>query len=46
VLPRANHLFQETDSGSPSLYPSLPKAFVPGMLDTITTWLARRATAP
>jgi fermentation-respiration switch protein FrsA (DUF1100 family) len=42
VIPRANHLFQETDSGSPMLYPTLKKEFVPGLLDTITTWLVAR----
>jgi len=42
VLPRANHLFQETDSGSPMLYGTLKKEFVPGLLDTVTTWLVAR----
>jgi len=42
VIPRANHLFQEADSGSPMLYATLKKEFVPGLLDTLSTWLAVR----
>jgi fermentation-respiration switch protein FrsA (DUF1100 family) len=42
VIPRANHLFQETDSGSPMLYGTLKKEFAPGLLDTVTAWLAVR----
>jgi pimeloyl-ACP methyl ester carboxylesterase len=38
VLPRANHLFQETDNGYPALYATLKKEFVPGLLDTLTSW--------
>jgi pimeloyl-ACP methyl ester carboxylesterase len=49
VIPRANHLFQPTDNGNPSLYGSLPKEFAPGLLDTMTSWLSvrtRPAAAP
>jgi pimeloyl-ACP methyl ester carboxylesterase len=42
VIPRANHLFQETDNGSLMLYRTLKKEFVPGLLDTITTWVTAR----
>jgi pimeloyl-ACP methyl ester carboxylesterase len=45
VLPRANHLFQQTDSGNPALYPTLEKAFVPGLLDTLTSWTVARTHA-
>jgi len=39
IYPDANHLFQEAGTGSPSEYPQLPKAFVPGFLDDITEWI-------
>ena len=42
VIPRANHLFQETDNGSLMLYRTLKKEFVPGLLDTVTTWVTAR----
>lgn len=45
VLPRANHLFQETDSGNPALYATLPKVFVPGLLDTLTGWIGAHTRA-
>jgi len=45
VLPSANHLFQETESGSPALYPTLKKEFVPGLLDTMTTWITAHTRA-
>jgi len=38
-------LFQEADSGSPMLYASLKKEFIPGFLDTVSTWVTTR-TAP
>lgn len=44
VLPRANHLFQEADSGSPMLYATLKKEFIPGFLDTVSAWVATRTT--
>jgi len=43
IFPRANHLFQPTDNGNPALYDSLPKEFVPGLVDTISTWVTVRA---
>lgn len=46
VIPRANHLFQPTDDGNLALYPMLPKEFVPGLLDTVSTWLTVRTRAP
>lgn len=42
VLPHANHLFQPTENGSPSLYPGLPKVFAPDFLDTISRWTLAR----
>jgi pimeloyl-ACP methyl ester carboxylesterase len=38
VIPGANHMFQEP----PTLDATRPKQFVPGLLDTVTTWLAVR----
>jgi uncharacterized protein len=35
----ANHLFQSSRTGLPDEYPSLEKAFVPGLLDDMTTWI-------
>lgn len=39
VVPKANHLYQEARTGSPLEYPSLPKAFVPGLIDSIAVWI-------
>jgi fermentation-respiration switch protein FrsA (DUF1100 family) len=39
VFPGANHLFLEAKSGSPAEYTSLEKVFVPGFLDTISSWI-------
>ena len=42
VLPKANHLFQAAVTGLPSEYGSLKKEFVPGFLDTLSTWVTKR----
>ena len=42
--PSANHLFQEAITGQVGEYQVLDKAFVPGLLDDVTTWI-REATA-
>ncbi|MFQ5794410.1 MAG: alpha/beta hydrolase family protein [Candidatus Bipolaricaulia bacterium] len=42
VLPKANHLFQTAETGSPSEYAILEKAFVPGFLDLIADWILER----
>lgn len=42
VYPGANHLFQKAATGHPSEYATLPKAFVPGLLDEIAAWIAAR----
>ncbi len=43
VLPGANHLFQQADTGSPTEYATLPAAFTPDLLPTIVDWLSRQA---
>jgi len=45
VFPKANHLFQEATTGSPSEYAKLPKEFVPGFLDFITVWILKHVVA-
>jgi hypothetical protein len=42
VFPEANHLFQKARTGSPSEYASLEKAFIPGFLDTISSWILEK----
>jgi pimeloyl-ACP methyl ester carboxylesterase len=42
VLPKANHLFLASETGSPAEYASLEKEFVPGLLDLLTTWIKER----
>lgn len=42
VFPRANHLYQQATTGSLTEYAALPPEFVPGFLETITTWIRRR----
>jgi uncharacterized protein len=44
VIPGANHLFQAATTGHPSEYGSLKKEFVPGFLDTMADWIAKRVT--
>jgi hypothetical protein len=39
VLPGANHLYQQANTGSVSEYATLKKEFVPGFLDLLTTWI-------
>lgn len=39
VIAGANHLFQSAKTGSVSEYATLPKAFTPEFLDTLTAWL-------
>jgi dienelactone hydrolase len=41
VFPEANHLFLKAKTGSPSEYASLEKTFVPGFLDTISSWILK-----
>ena len=35
----ANHLFMAARTGHPAGYASLPKAFVPALLDDVTRWI-------
>ena len=44
VLPKANHLFQEATTGSPTEYATLPKEFVPGFLELMTEWIRAKTT--
>jgi alpha-beta hydrolase superfamily lysophospholipase len=39
LLPQANHLFQEADTGSPSEYAKLPPEFIDGFTDALIKWL-------
>jgi hypothetical protein len=39
ILPDANHLFQEADTGGVSEYTTLPAEFTPDLLPTIVSWL-------
>jgi hypothetical protein len=43
VMPGANHLYQEANTGSVSEYTKLKKEFLPGFLDLLTTWIGERA---
>ncbi|MEI6666622.1 MAG: alpha/beta hydrolase [Acidobacteriota bacterium] len=43
VFPRANHLYQDSESGGVGEYATLKKEFVPGFLDLITTWIGEQA---
>lgn len=42
VMPKANHLFQESVTGSPAEYTTLKKEFLPGFLDAVTMWIGQR----
>ncbi len=39
VIAGANHVYQDAKTGGVSEYASLPKAFTPAFLDTVTAWL-------
>jgi pimeloyl-ACP methyl ester carboxylesterase len=39
TYPDANHLFQAATTGRPDEYASLPREFVPGLLDAVTRWV-------
>jgi len=40
VIKKANHLFQEAQTGNPTEYPALKKEFVPELFDTLRRWLS------
>lgn len=44
VLPDANHLFQEAETGAVSEYSTLAAEFTPDLLPTILEWLASHVT--
>ncbi len=39
IFPKANHLFQESETGNPNNYGKLEKKFVDGFLETISGWI-------
>jgi pimeloyl-ACP methyl ester carboxylesterase len=41
IFEKANHLFQEAQTGSPNEYFMLEKKFVPGFLEYITGWIKK-----
>lgn len=43
IVPGVNHLFQRAETGSPSEYATLEKAFAPGVLERIAAWIQERA---
>ena len=43
VYPEANHLFMPAVTGQPAEYATLPKTFVPTLLDDIATWILKRS---
>jgi len=42
MIPKANHVFQSANTGSPSEYMSLEKMFVPGLLEFVSGWVLKR----
>jgi pimeloyl-ACP methyl ester carboxylesterase len=38
---KANHLFQEAETGNPAEYGNLKKEFIPGFLEYITNWMLK-----
>jgi dipeptidyl aminopeptidase/acylaminoacyl peptidase len=44
IFPNANHLFQTTNTGSPTEYAELPKEFVPRFLEFMTKWILDRVS--
>ncbi len=42
TFPKANHLFQSANTGSPSEYADLQKEFVPEFLDFMSSWILKR----
>lgn len=44
-FPKANHLYQEARTGAVAEYTTLPKTFVPGFLDLLSTWIRQQTMA-
>jgi dienelactone hydrolase len=42
TIPKANHVFQVANTGSPSEYLSLEKKFAPGFLEFVSNWILKR----
>lgn len=42
VFPRANHLYQDSETGGVAEYGTLKKEFVPGFLDLLSTWIGEQ----
>lgn len=42
IFPKANHLFQLANTGSPKEYAMLKKEFVPGFLELMTEWILKK----
>jgi len=42
VFPRANHLYQTSETGGVGEYATLKKEFVPGFLDLVSTWIGEQ----
>jgi pimeloyl-ACP methyl ester carboxylesterase len=43
VFPKANHLYQEANTGNATEYATLKKEFVPGLLDLYSSWILQHA---
>jgi len=42
IIPKANHMFQSANTGSPTEYMNLEKKFAPGFLEMMSDWLLER----
>jgi pimeloyl-ACP methyl ester carboxylesterase len=42
VVPRANHLYQDSVTGGPGEYATLKKEFIPGFAETVTNWVVEK----
>ncbi|MFH0988968.1 MAG: alpha/beta fold hydrolase [bacterium] len=45
VFPKANHLYLAATTGSPSEYATMKKEFVPGFLETMSTWIHQQVSS-
>jgi pimeloyl-ACP methyl ester carboxylesterase len=45
VIPRANHLYQDSITGNAAEYATLKKEFLPGFLDLVGTWVKAQVKA-
>ncbi len=42
ILPKLNHLFQHTETGSPSEYANITETFSPEVLELMAAWIGKR----